>query len=656
MLRNYLFIKTKEDSHAGPRTKQGISPALLYLLFGSAWIPITSLLLIHFAENESVYVHMEIIKGWGFVFISAMLIHYVCKANNKHLNRLNRELKNNYHALSHTHKDLIHQKHLVEEIFNSSNSLILVWGLSGEIININNRFSEVLGYSDEIIGAYWPKILIPDSDKSKLYTLISALKENHTALHSENVILGKSGKAFTIEWSNTIIDDPFEDRLMVVSFGRDITSEREKDKAIDKLIFNDTLTSLGNRQSFENDLNQFIEYNTPFTVYFMGLDNFRAINEIYGHKIGDAYLKRISDAFLELPSCKVYRWSGDEFVFLQGAPSYTSDKLISRIMRILNKKRSLGKFKIASTGCVGTTQFPHDGRDFETLVQNMSISLERAKTIGKNQSAEFDIDFKEQLTDQIHITNALDEAFDQNAFCLNFQPIFQMDSCETEKFEVLLRWPDIPVKTMHIGHVIALAEKTGQILEIDWWVLETAFRFIHENLSLWQAGAKTLSINISAQTFHSQDFTDHLSNLVNTYNIDPRRIELEITEYSLIKDIKHSRLILNQLKAFGFKLSLDDFGTEYSSLNYLRQLPFDTLKIDKSYIDDITENKGLSHVIIEHIVHMAGALSISTVAEGIEHEYQRQFLDAIHCEYGQGYLVSRPISADETLEHLRESA
>ncbi len=646
----------KQNIRTCSNIKSIVNPAALYFTFGALWIPLTSLILIQFAENESIYVHMEIIKGWGFVFLSTLLIHYVCKASNKSLSQLHNELKNNYHALNSAHKDLIHQKHLVEEIFNASNALILVWELSGEIINMNHRFSDVLGYSDEIIGKYWPEVLVPDSDKSKLQELISALKENHIALSSENVILGKHGKTFTIEWSNTIIDDPFEDRLMVVSFGRDVTSEREKDEAIDKLILNDTLTSLGNRQSFENDLNQFIEYNTAFTVYFMGIDNFRAINEIYGPKIGDTYLQRISSAFLELPTCKVYRWSGDEFVFLQGAPSCDSDRFISKILCVLNKKRSLGKFKIASTGCVGTTQFPNDGRDFETLVQNMSISLERAKLIGKNQSAEFDLNFKEQLTDQTLVTNAIDEALEQNAFCLNFQPIFHMHSCQTEKFEVLLRWPDMPVKTMHIGQVIALAEKTGQILEIDRWVLKTAFSFIHENRSLWQAGAKTLSINISPQTFHSEDFTDHLSDLVNTYAIDPRRIELEITEYSLIKDIKHSRFILNQLKNFGFKLSLDDFGTEYSSLNYLRQLPFDTLKIDKSYIDDITESKGLSHVIIEHIVHMARAMSITTVAEGIEHEYQRHFLDTIRCEYGQGYLVSKPISAEETLKHLKNAA
>ncbi len=626
---------------------------MIYIVFGLLWILLTDKVLLTFAPSVTAYIHLETIKGFTFVFLSAALIHGLSSLNNRRIKRLHKELVSNYSALINTHRDLNHQKHLVEEIFNSSNSLILVWSLSGEVINMNRRFSEVFGYGDEIIGENWPALLVPASETHRIQSLINELRVNHEALDTENIIVGKNGREFTIQWNNAIIDDPFNERLIAVSFGTDITSEREKDQAIDKLIFNDTLTSLGSRQSFENDLNKFIEYNMPFTVYIMGIDNFRAINEIYGHKIGDSYLQRISNAFLKLPNCKTYRFSGDEFVFLQGEPTSNTGIFVDRVLGILGKKRRIEKFVLSATGCIGATHFPEHGHDFETLVQNMTISLERAKSSGKNQWAEFDFAFKEQLTNQKCITDSIETAIESGSFTLNFQPIFRVHSRDIEKFEVLLRWPNIPVKSMHIGQVIALAEKTGQILIIDRWVIKKSFEFLNQNRKIWAAADKVLSINISAQTFHSDDFIDYLTECADFHDVDPKCIELEITEYSLIRDLKYSKKILDQLKGIGFKLSLDDFGTEYSSLNYLRQLPFDTLKIDKSYIDDITESKGVSHVIIEHVVHMAKAMSINTVAEGIEHEYQRAFLDDIHCEFGQGYLISRPLNGVDTLSLLK---
>jgi len=225
-----------------------------------------------------------------------------------------------------------------------------------------------------------------------------------------------------------------------------------------------------------------------------------------------------------------------------------------------------------------------------------------------------------------------------------------MESGEIKGLEILLRWPNNSFNEGNIGNIIHFAEKTGQILSVDKWVVHNAFTAIESYSSA--LGSTLISINISAQSFHSEEFYEHILYETKKHSIDPNYIELEITEYSIVQDVQRSKVMMDRLKKLGFKIALDDFGTKYSSLNYLSKLPFDTLKIDKSYIDHIIENSK-DQIIVEHIINLTKALGMTTIAEGVEFEEQNKLLHKMGCCFGQGYYKSKPMDLVSAISHLK---
>ncbi|BEP29680.1 sensor domain-containing protein [Helicovermis profundi] len=541
--------------------------------------------------------------------------------------------------------DLQFDSNLYKKIYDNNEILILIWNSDGEIIFTNEYFLEKLGYSKEIIGKKWTEFLIPEFEKFRITNMISRLKKDGKFHNHENQIRTKYNHIIDVLWSNSLILDESIDDFAVVSIG--IIREKHIDNKINEFEIVDPITKLGNNYTLRRDVVDLYNAGVDFTLYLMGLDNFKLLNNIHGHKFGNEYLMKIADEFKNISNIGAYRGYGDGFIFIEKTTDYNDIiKTIDRINKIVNKKITLENFDYSTTCSVGITTCSKDGSKIEELHQDSDIALNEAKKRGKNNHVFYNIRYKTKIKEEQLLFELINKAIARDEFKLNFQPIFNIETKKIKDFEILLRWPSNPTSKKNIGYIIGLAEKTNQIIEIDKWVVERTFSSIKEVAN--DNDKIKFSLNISTKSFYSNDFIQYLKDMIDVYGINPEQIIIEITEYSIIRNVDTAFKIMKELKKIGFIMSLDDFGTEYSSLNYLSKLPFDILKLDKSYIDRIV-NENKAFIIVKSIINLSKELGLITIAEGIETEKQLSLLKTMKCELGQGYLISKPLNKDEML-------
>ena len=641
---------------------KGIKPVRYYIVFGILWIFTSDRVLSFLIGEYADYQMVQTFKGIFFILATAMILRVFIKKDylnfealnkqifnrnqqlvtiNEELVAMEEELNQKITALYDTTDALTEQRKYVYEIYNSSNALIMVWNLKGEVIDINSKFEESLGYAlDEIYGKKWIDFLIPESAEPIIKDMIERLKVNYHVENVENKVIKKNGEEIDVLWNDSLIENPITGEANVVSFGVDITKQRLSERNLLKLAYTDALTGLHNRVVYEAKLEQLIRETTPFTIYYIDIDDFKNLNDIHGHQKGNQFLKQYAEQLeIAFPKLEIFRWCEDEFLLVErNATVVHRDVTLSAIKRLTNRKWQLDQLSYVPSISIGTTTYPDDGDDVETLLMTVDMALYKAKTLGKSQVVNYKASLQKEVESYIHIENKIIEAIRENTLKLFHQPIYDMKSKSVVSIEILLRWQDNPLN-ISTQDFINVAEKTGHIIEIDEWVIENVFKFIqshHETLNPY-----VFSINLSVQTFKSDKLLPFLEKVTEKYSIRPNQIEFEITEYSLIDDFDKAKTSVLKLKDMGFKISLDDFGTRFSSLNYLVKMPFDTLKIDKSYVDNILVDT--SHaVVVENIIRMSNALGLKTVAEGIEDPIQFKKLANIGCDLGQGYLMSKP--------------
>lgn len=642
---------------------------IIYLLFGLVWIGFSDRVLLLFAGNMEQYHMMQSIKGWLFIVVSSLILYLVLKSEYKKIFKLTsevssknqelvsfaeelvameEELKTKLEALYKTTDLLTSQKQFVEEIFESSNTAIMTWNLHGEVVNVNHYYTELLGYTlEEIKGKKWTEFLIPEGERPKLKTLIDELRENHRVNNFENKVVSKDGTELSMLWNDTLVYDSVEDRFFVVSFGTDLTKQHLQEEQILKMAYMDRMTGLKNRMVFENEISSLISEGHPFTLYYLDIDQFKNLNDIHGHLYGDLFLKMFGEALQkEAPYEHIYRWGGDEFLVVEfGIPDET---VIKTLHDIVQRNWALREVQFTPTASIGITRFPEDGTVVQKLLMNADLALHKAKINGKGSVEYFRKQFQVELERVATIEKALGKALEEDQLELYFQPIYNLMTGEVGSVEVLLRWFDEQLN-ITTGEFIAIAEQTGQIVKVDQWVIKNAFKVISEKFGA--APPCRFSINLSAQSFNSDILLHSLTQLRETYDIRPEDIEFEITEYSVLHNLEETRRTMRALKEKGYNISLDDFGTRYSSLNYLGKLPFDRLKIDKSYVDYILTDS-VDRVIVDLLVHMSEKIGLKTVAEGIESEAQYRALKEMGCRYGQGFYLAKPMPLEAVLSLL----
>ncbi|MEA3423016.1 MAG: bifunctional diguanylate cyclase/phosphodiesterase [Bacillota bacterium] len=416
--------------------------------------------------------------------------------------------------------------------------------------------------------------------------------------------------------------------------------EQQKSILYEKIYF-DSLTGIGSRLKFEENIDMLIKNDEAFfTIINFDIDNFNIVNKINGYSSGDRLLKDFSrimeDVFLNE---FLYRWSGDEFLVVL----LTDEREhISRLMAETNDKfieMTNGKYKLNEcTLSAGVACYPKDGESISDLLQCTSLALDQSKNNGKNQFHYFQPLMRKETLKFHKIQKFINESFKNNNFELFLQPIYDIKTKTMCDAEILLRTKS---KEFTLAEVLGVAEITSQIMRIDEWVVENTFKLISENKEFF--AENRISINMSVHSFKAENLIEDLQKLLDKYDLDASKFTFEVTEHTAIVDIEDSKRIFTLLKQLGFKIAIDDFGTRYSSINYLNTLPIDVLKIDKSYVDNVAIDKNTA-AIVKHIIALTKDLNLKTIAEGIENEEQFDTLDELGCDYAQGYLMNRPMN------------
>ncbi len=453
---------------------------------------------------------------------------------------------------------------------------------------------------------------------------------------------------------------------------RSIRYAIERKKAKDQILhmaYNDTLTQLPNRLSFKNSLKQAMEINKRngklTALLFLDLDNFKRINDTFGHTVGDDLLKEVADRLSicvrksdeiarNIPSesnNSVARLGGDEFTILLSINHILdASNVARRIIDKLSRPIMLEGNEVFITASIGIVIHPMDGDDVDTLLKNADAAMYNAKSRDKNNFQFYEKSMNEAALGRLTMENNLRKAVENRNFILHYQPQMEISSGRIVGMEALLRWEDPDLGIIPPLEFIPLAEETGLIIPIGEWVIRTACL---QNRVWQESGLSPLriSVNMSGRQFKNKGIIEAVSGILADTGLPPRYLELEITENIVMENVESTITILNELKNMGLKISMDDFGTGYSSFSYLKRIPLDVIKIDRSFIKDIHESSH-DRTIIGAIIVMAHSLRMEIIAEGVETEEQLSFLRLNNCDEIQGYLLSRPLSGEDATELL----
>ncbi|EHR73501.1 diguanylate cyclase (GGDEF) domain-containing protein [Burkholderiales bacterium JOSHI_001] len=431
-----------------------------------------------------------------------------------------------------------------------------------------------------------------------------------------------------------------------VALHEDVTDQRQAQERISFLARHDLLTGLPNRGVLREAIERALadtRRGEAMALLCLDLDRFKPVNDIYGHAAGDALLKqvaqRLRDNVREVDT--VARLGGDEFAVVQrgGEQPAASSRLAQRIIKALNRPFEVKGHVVHIGTSVGIALAPHDGSDPETLQRNADLALYGAKSDGRSTLRYFEPAMNERIEARRGLENDLRRAIDERQFVLAYQPRFDLQSGALVGVEALLRWQHPQRGLVPPGDFIALAKETGLIVPIGRWVLEQACR----DALAWP-GHVAVAVNVSAVQFLRGAVLPDLAHALAATGLPPRRVELEITESTMIKDATAVRSVLHQVREQGVRVALDDFGTGFSSLSHLRSFPFDHIKIDRSFVRDAPQRPDL-RAIIRGVAAMASGMNMQTTIEGVETEEQFQAVQALGCDAVQGYLFARPMPA-----------
>ncbi|AVP54315.1 sensor protein [Clostridium tetani] len=550
------------------------------------------------------------------------------------------------------------EKVFSQNVINNVNAIIIVWNVKGKIKTVNSFAQTLLGYTEnELKGKIWVEVLIPKADKKELYNIYNRVISGEIIKNYESKLITKSGNIIEALWNNTMIKDNVRNISEVISVGMDITNFKVMERNIYDLAYYDSLTRLYNKSKIKKEVERLIKQkdNFKFALLYIGIDDFKHINDSLGHSNGDKLLIDLSQLLKDIFSSSkiIARTNGDEFVVVL---EYEEDEnyIIRKINEFLNKVKMPWEIKdkeLQITVSVGIALYPYNGDEFTTLFEKAYTSMLYRKKIGKNGYAFYSYEIDENNLNYINTVNELRRGIKHKEFTLLYQPQVDLIKGGIIGVEALIRWKHPKKGIVPPNDFIPLAEEIGYIQDISKWVIKTACK----QKKRWQEkGFNNLkvSINVSNNCLKEEGFLKEFEEILKQCDVDKNGIVVEITETSIMHNLEEGMKMLSKLRESGIKIALDDFGTGYSSLNYLRKLPIDILKIDRDFIKDI-KYELQNEVILKHLIEVGHALGLEIVAEGIESLQQLSLLNTYECDIGQGYLFSKPLEV-EKLEELLE--
>jgi diguanylate cyclase (GGDEF)-like protein/PAS domain S-box-containing protein len=565
--------------------------------------------------------------------------------------------------------------HVIRTAFDA----VITADVNCSILSWNRQASEVFGHSEvDVLGQHlFQLILAPKSLGESTKALAPIIRETDELPRGIRLELegkDKHNRLFPLDLS--ISCSRIGELFTLSVFARDITERKKWDEKIRLLAYNDPLTQLPNRQAFKEQVARAIniakQQNSIGAVLYLDLDEFKRINDILGHDIGDMLLTHVTknlESHLrdndlvfrasEQPETKeswnVARLGGDEFtVLLEGISSPdVAGAVAKRVKDSVARSYNLRGHEVYITPSIGIAIFPKDGNDVEELLKNADTAMYHAKAAGKNNYQFYSEQMNAHAATRLKLESKLRNALNSSEMMLFYQPQIDITTGKVVSAEALLRWNQSDLGMISPAEFIPIAEETGMIIELGEWVLNEACR---QNRAWQDAGFDPIriAVNLSGIQFMRHDLDSIVTRALEQNRLQPQFLELEITESIIMRKVHDTIACLSQFKEMGINISVDDFGTGYSSLNYLKRLPLDTLKIDRSFVKDLPDNEH-DVTITSAIIAMAQNLGLSVVAEGVETEHQLEFLKQQGCDKAQGYYFSEPVPAKEMSRTLPSS-
>ncbi|WP_342514975.1 EAL domain-containing protein [Sporosarcina sp. FSL K6-1522] len=538
-----------------------------------------------------------------------------------------------------------------DAILESVLDCLIIINNKGNIIECNPAVTTTFGHArEELIGQHMEQKLLGRLAENNVET--EKIQYNQRV---EMTGIRCNGETFPVELTVTKIKK--EGLPLFTVYMRDITQLKQSEETIWKMAYRDSLTGLPNRRFFSEHLNvSLIEaevHETKLAVIFLDLDHFKLINDSMGHAFGDILLKSVAERLrkcVEAPDI-VARNGGDEFtLILQDTNDQLAETVVENIIYALNEPFDLGEQEVFISTSIGISMYPADGEDQEVLVKNADTAMYEAKEQGRNGYSFFKAGHEMKMLKKHQLGNELRMALERDELILHYQPRLHMGSGQIIGVEALVRWIHPEKGFIPPDEFIPQAEELGLIVPIGEWVLRTAVA----QCKKWQEQGLSLqmSVNLSAVQFQKADIVKVVSETLQREELAPGLLNLEITE-SMMMNAEYSIRVLQELKTLGVQLSVDDFGTGYNSLSSLKKMPLDYLKIDRSFMHNIPDDPE-NTAIVKAIISIAQSLNLNVIAEGIEEEQQLAFLQQLHCHEIQGYLVCRPVPAQELERFLAD--
>ncbi|WP_432662257.1 EAL domain-containing protein [Wukongibacter baidiensis] len=657
--------------------KTALKIAAFYIVIGSLWILLSDKLLEILVEDTKKIQILQTYKGWLYIIITGALLFLRIRKSLVKIEVVSNKLFRSYEELNSAYEELIATEedlnNRFQQLKSSQDALaesearyhlavmaakdgIWDWDLRNDRRFFSIRCKEMLGYDAselEYNFEIWKDLLHPLDKEDALKSLNDYLDKKIDNYANTYRLRTKNGDYKWILSRGEAIWDENGRPIRMAGSHTDITEQKKYEERVLSLAYYDLITGLPNRAMFEKELNSMIfkakEKGEKFALLYLDLDDFKKVNDTLGHDYGDKLLKMVASEFMKHKKTNeiLARLGGDEFALM--VPDVKDmnkvHNISNEIINALNRPWILNSQEFYISASIGIAIFPDHGEDYQSLYKSADTAMYSAKEKGKRSYEIYKQEMYMQKIQLVDMEKSLRYAVKNNEFILNYQSMINLKNDEINAAEALIRWVHPKKGLISPVNFIPIAEKTGIIKEIGKWTIATGC----EQNKVWiDKGYKPikLSINISALEFKQNNLVQNIKTILEETGLDSKYIIFEITENTALEDLDHTIKILNELKEMNIKIALDDFGTGYSSLNYLKQLPIDYLKLDKSFIKNVT-TKSKDQAITKSLIDLAHEIGLEVIAEGIETEEQYRYLKEINCDIGQGYFFNKPSSTEE---------
>ncbi|WP_179957823.1 sensor domain-containing protein [Exilibacterium tricleocarpae] len=559
---------------------------------------------------------------------------------------------------------------LASKVFQNSLTGIYITGRRGEILQVNRAFSRITGFSPEEALGRAPQLIDLDHYAEDVLHTIAENLERRDYWEGELRCRHRDGHSFPAWVALTVLretagretsaqetsGDKKGDIINTISTFTDITEKKSSQVKIQRLAYFDPLSGLPNRSLFNDRLARALSRaqrtGTRVALMFLDLDRFKAVNDSLGHALGDALLCQVAQRLRDCVRSEdtVARMGGDEFTVILGELAdrqqavTAAAHIAEKIRRLLSEPFHIRGREVFTSTSIGIAFYPSDGAEPRTLLQNADTAMYYAKSAGKNNFQFYTKAMNAKAMERMELENALHRAVRQTQFELHYQPILDSRSGAMVGVEALVRWQHPERGLVLPDAFINIAEESGTIKVLGAWVLRRAC----QQLVTWERHHQRvgrLAVNISARQFVEGHILQTLRDVVDRTGVDPTHLELELTESALMQDHRYSVEVLEAIKSLGVRVAIDDFGSGYSSLNYLKKFPIDAIKIDQAFVKGLPSQEDKR--IIQAIIALAHSLGLKVVAEGVETSLQLECVRALGCEEVQGFLLGKPVPAQQ---------